>query len=140
MSQFPPARDIARIVLVVLFIGLMIVSSLWILQPFLGALVWATMIVVATWPLMLKVEDALGGRRWAAVTVMTLVIGVPELVMNALAPSMTQSPVASSRRARVRVAPASLPASGSVSPKAPSARPAQRSGSQRWRCSSEPNV
>ena len=72
MSQSPPARDIARIVLVVLFIGLMIVSSLWILQPFLGALVWATMIVVATWPLMLKVQDALGGRRWAAVTVMTL--------------------------------------------------------------------
>lgn len=72
MSKVPPTRDIARIVLVVLFIGLMIVSSLWILQPFLGALVWATMIVVATWPLMLTVQTALGGRRWAAVTVMTL--------------------------------------------------------------------
>jgi predicted PurR-regulated permease PerM len=72
MRQLPPARDVARIVLVVLFIGLMIVSSLWILQPFLGALIWATMIVVATWPLMLKVQAALGGRRWAAVTVMTL--------------------------------------------------------------------
>jgi len=72
MKQLPPARDVARIVLVVLFIGLMIVSSLWILQPFLGALIWATMIVVATWPLMLKVQGALGGRRWAAVMVMTL--------------------------------------------------------------------
>jgi predicted PurR-regulated permease PerM len=72
MRELPPARDVARIVLVVLFIGLMIVSSLWILQPFLGALIWATMIVVATWPLMLKVQGALGGRRWAAVTVMTL--------------------------------------------------------------------
>jgi len=72
MREHPPARDVARIVLVVLFIGLMIVSSLWILQPFLGALIWATMIVVATWPLMLKVQAALGGRRWAAVLVMTL--------------------------------------------------------------------
>ena len=72
MRELPPARDVARIVLVVLFIGLMIVSSLWILQPFLGALIWATMIVVATWPLMLKVQASLGGRRWAAVMVMTL--------------------------------------------------------------------
>ena len=72
MREVPLARDVARIVLVVLFIGLMIVSSLWILQPFLGALIWATMIVVATWPLMLKVQEALGGRRGAAVTVMTL--------------------------------------------------------------------
>jgi predicted PurR-regulated permease PerM len=72
MRELPPARDVARIVLVVLFIGLMIVSSLWILQPFLGALIWATMIVVATWPLMLSVQNALGGRRWAAVMVMTL--------------------------------------------------------------------
>jgi predicted PurR-regulated permease PerM len=72
MRELLPARDVARIVLVVLFIGLMIVSSLWILQPFLGALSWATMIVVATWPLMLKVQNALGGRRWAAVLVMTV--------------------------------------------------------------------
>ena len=73
-----------------------------------------------------------------AVTVMIDVIGVPELVMNAFSPSMTHSPVASSSTARVRVAPASLPPSGSVSPKAPRARPAHRSGSQRWRCSSVP--
>jgi len=70
--ELPLTRDVARIVLVVLFIGLMIVSSLWILQPFLGAMIWATMIVVATWPLMMKVESAAGGRRWLAVMVMTL--------------------------------------------------------------------
>ena len=45
-----------------------------------------------------------------AVTVTTDVMSVPELVMNALAPSTTHwSP---SRVARVRVAPASEPASG----------------------------
>ena len=69
-------------------------------------------------------------------TVTSDVIGVPEFVMNALAPSITQS--SPSRRARVRLAPASLPASGSVSPNPASVRPAQRSGNHRWRCSSVP--
>ena len=66
------------------------------------------------------------------------VIDVPELVMNALLPSITHSPAAWSRTARVCVEPASLPPSGSVRPKAPSARPAHRSGNQRWRCASVP--
>ena len=67
-----PTYNIARITLSVLFIGLLIGASLWILMPFLAALVWATMIVVATWPMMLAAEARLGGRRWAAVTVMTI--------------------------------------------------------------------
>jgi predicted PurR-regulated permease PerM len=66
-----PGRDIARITLSVLFIGILIAACLWVLKPFLGAMVWATMIVVATWPMMLATEARLGGRRWAAVAVMT---------------------------------------------------------------------
>jgi len=72
--QRPAGREIARITLGVLFIGLLIGASLRILQPFLGALVWATMIVVATWPMMLATEARLGGRRWAAVLVMTTIM------------------------------------------------------------------
>jgi predicted PurR-regulated permease PerM len=56
----------------VLFIGGLIVGSLWVLAPFLGAFVWATMIVVATWPMLRGLERALGGRRWAAVAVMCI--------------------------------------------------------------------
>jgi len=66
-----PGRDIARITLSVLFIGILIAACIWVLKPFLGAMVWATMIVVATWPMMLATEARLGGRRWAAVAVMT---------------------------------------------------------------------
>ena len=62
-----------------------------------------------------------------AVTVTKRVMAVPELVMNCFEPLITHSPP--SRRAVVRVAPASDPASGSVSPKPASARPASRSGS-----------
>ena len=74
-----------------------------------------------------------------AVTVTSEVIGVPEFVMNDFSPLITHSFVAASSTAFVRVPPASLPASGSVRPKPPRARPAHRSGSHRWRCSSVPN-
>jgi len=64
--------ELARITLSVLFIGGLIAGSLWILSPFVAAFIWATMIVVATWPLMRRVEGAFGGRRAPAVAVMTL--------------------------------------------------------------------
>ena len=70
----PASRDITRITLGVVFIGLMITASLWVLLPFVGATVWATMIVVATWPIMVGLQARLGGRRWAAVTIMTIVM------------------------------------------------------------------
>ncbi len=62
---------------------------------------------------------------------------VPAFVMNCFAPSTTHSP--SSRRARVRVLPASEPASGSVRPNAPSLAPLHSCGSHSAFCASEPN-
>ena len=64
--------DLARITLAVLFIGGLIAGTLWILRPFLAAFIWATMIVVATWPMLLRLERAFGGRRSPAVAVMSL--------------------------------------------------------------------
>jgi predicted PurR-regulated permease PerM len=52
MTPRPPSQDITRITLAVLFIGLMIFASLWVLWPFMAATVWAIMIVVGTWPMM----------------------------------------------------------------------------------------
>ena len=65
-------HDLTRIVLMVLFIGGLIAASFLVLQPFVAAIVWATTLVIATWPLMLRAEAALGGRRGLAVTVMTI--------------------------------------------------------------------
>ncbi len=69
-----------------------------------------------------------------------LVIGVPELVMNCLVPLMTHtaSSPSPSSTAVVSVAAASEPALASVRPNPASARPASRSGSQRFFCSSVP--
>jgi len=67
-------RDITRTFLALLFIGVLIGTSLWILQPFLGAAIWAVTIVVATWPLMTSIQSRLWGRRSLAVAVMTVVL------------------------------------------------------------------
>jgi len=67
-------NDITRTVLAVIFIVALIGASIWILRPFLGAMVWATSIVVATWPLMLTVQDWLWGKRALATAMMTLLL------------------------------------------------------------------
>ncbi len=67
-------RDIPRVVLGVLFIVALIGSSIWLLRPFLGPIVWATTIVVATWPLMISIQTWLWNKRALAVTVMTLLL------------------------------------------------------------------
>jgi predicted PurR-regulated permease PerM len=67
-------RDITRGVLAVLFIVALIGSSIWILRPFIGAIVWAATIVVATWPLMIGIQLWLWNKRVLAVTVMTLIL------------------------------------------------------------------
>ncbi len=68
-----PQNDLTRTTLVVLFIGVLIVGSLWTMLPFLGALIWATTIVVATWPLLLFVQRLVGGYRIVATAIMTIV-------------------------------------------------------------------
>ncbi len=70
----PVARDLTQTTLAVLFIGGLLLATFWVLKPFLSALVWATMIVVATWPLMLKLQARLWRKRALAVTVMSLSI------------------------------------------------------------------
>lgn len=76
-----PQRELARTLLTVIFIGGLIVASLWILRPFIAAFIWATMIVVATWPVLLWFQARLWQRRWLAILAMTgvllLVFAVP---------------------------------------------------------------
>ncbi|HEX9880813.1 MAG TPA: AI-2E family transporter, partial [Candidatus Binatia bacterium] len=67
-------RDTAGTLLTVLFVLILVGASLWVLGPFLGAVVWATTIVVATWPLLAAVEARLRLPRSVAVALMTLVL------------------------------------------------------------------
>jgi predicted PurR-regulated permease PerM len=73
MSNQPvTTRDLTQTTLAVLCIGILIAACFWIMRPFLLPLVWAAMIVIATWPLMLGLQARLWGRRGLAVAVMTL--------------------------------------------------------------------
>lgn len=88
-----PQPDLTRTLLGVLCIGVLIVAAFWIVRPFVAAAIWATMIVVVTWPLMLRVQVHLWNYRALAVASMiamlvllfviplTLAVGI--LVANA---------------------------------------------------------
>ena len=65
----PNYRDITHTTLTVLLIAILIVAVFGILRPFLPSLVWATMIVVTTWPVMLRVQARLWGKRGLAALV-----------------------------------------------------------------------
>jgi len=85
--------DVVRTTFQLLALGALILSSFWIVRPFLMASIWATMIAIATWPLLLHTQAWLGGRRSLAVAVMTLAlllvllvpfyVGVTTIVENA---------------------------------------------------------
>lgn len=74
MTAASQPRDLTRTTLALLFIGALIAASFWILHPFMSALLWATMIVISSWPLMLKVQGLLWGKRSLAVAFMTLLL------------------------------------------------------------------
>jgi predicted PurR-regulated permease PerM len=48
--------------------------SVWVMSPFIPSLIWAITIVIATWPLMRKLQSHLANSRGWAVTGMTLAL------------------------------------------------------------------
>lgn len=69
-----PPFDLTHTILSVLFIGILIASSFWVMRPFLMPLIWAAVIVVATWPVFEKLKARLGGRHGLAVAAMAVAI------------------------------------------------------------------
>jgi predicted PurR-regulated permease PerM len=77
--------DVTRATLAVLFIGMLIAACFWIFLPFLTSFLWATTIVVTTWPFLLGLQARLRGKRWLAVTVMTVLLLLVIIVPFSLA-------------------------------------------------------
>ncbi|HBW7501937.1 TPA: AI-2E family transporter YdiK [Klebsiella pneumoniae] len=67
-------RDIPQILLSVLFLALIIISCLWVVQPFILSFAWAGTVVIATWPVLLRLQRVLLGKRLLAVLAMTLLL------------------------------------------------------------------
>jgi len=75
MSTKPNAPfDVTQITLAVLFISMLILTSFWVLRPFLTPFIWASTIVLATWPFLLRLQKQLWGRRKLAAAVMTVLL------------------------------------------------------------------
>jgi predicted PurR-regulated permease PerM len=66
--------DVTRTTLAVLFISVLILASFWLVHPFLTPFIWATTIVVATWPLLLDLQKRLWDKRRLAAAIMTVLL------------------------------------------------------------------
>jgi predicted PurR-regulated permease PerM len=84
-KDYYSSPDVTRSTLAVLFVVALIVFSGWIALPFLSATLWATMIVISTWPLLIGLQSKLGGRRGLATAVMTVALLLVLLVPLSLA-------------------------------------------------------
>lgn len=74
MKTTQQGMDLPQTLFSLMFITLMIVACFWVVQPFILGFAWASMVVIATWPLMLKIQKWLWGRRSLAVIAMTLIL------------------------------------------------------------------
>lgn len=77
--------DLARGILASISILGLLLMSMWILSPFFTAMIWALMIVVACWPLMLRLQRVLVGRRALAVATMAVLMLLVFILPFALA-------------------------------------------------------
>ena len=66
--------DVTHTTLSVVFLVVLILGTFWILRPFLTAILWATIISVAGWPALLRLQALVGGRRKLAVAIATILI------------------------------------------------------------------
>lgn len=66
--------DLPQILFSLLFIFMLIAACFWVVQPFILGFTWASMVVIATWPLMIKLQGWLWGRRSLAVFCMTIIL------------------------------------------------------------------
>jgi predicted PurR-regulated permease PerM len=58
----------------VLCVGALVAGAFSVLRPFLPALVWASIIAVATWPVLDRLQVWCGGRRRLAIALLSLVL------------------------------------------------------------------
>ncbi|WP_416412624.1 AI-2E family transporter YdiK [Pantoea sp. App145] len=74
MKNLQRGLDLPQMLFSLMFILIMITACLWVVQPFILGFAWASMVVIATWPLMIKLQHLLWGRRSLAVVAMTILL------------------------------------------------------------------
>lgn len=67
-------QDLSRIVFSITFIVIMTIGCFLIIRPFIIGFSWASMVVIATWPLLIRFQQILWGRRSLAAITMTMLL------------------------------------------------------------------
>jgi predicted PurR-regulated permease PerM len=55
-------------------VALLLLGCFYVLQPFLGAILFAGVLCFSTWPLFLRLESRVGGRSWLAALILVFVM------------------------------------------------------------------
>jgi predicted PurR-regulated permease PerM len=75
------STDITHTTLSVMFLVFLVTLTVSVVSPFLTSILWATIVSVATWPFLLRLQAIAAGRRGLAVAIVTatilLVVFVP---------------------------------------------------------------
>ncbi|WP_085247880.1 AI-2E family transporter YdiK [Gilliamella mensalis] len=66
--------DLLKLILNLLIIGLLIIITYRVIEVFLFGFFWAVMVVITTWPLMIKIQHKLFNKRWLSLLVMALIL------------------------------------------------------------------
>ncbi|BGI50787.1 MAG: AI-2E family transporter YdiK [Arsenophonus endosymbiont of Ceratovacuna japonica] len=74
MENLQSKNDLPKFIFSTIAILLIITICFWILKPFIFGFLWASMVVIATWPLFKKIENKLWHKKWLATIIMTLLV------------------------------------------------------------------
>jgi predicted PurR-regulated permease PerM len=78
-------RDLTHTLLSIIFICLLVALTFWVLRPFLVSLIWGAIVVIATWPLLERLETKLVKKRRLAVLTMSALLLLVVLIPLMLA-------------------------------------------------------
>ncbi|MXP56335.1 AI-2E family transporter YdiK [Pantoea sp. Mhis] len=74
MKNLQCSIDLPQLLFSLIFILIMIIACLWVIQPFILSFTWASIVVIATWPIIMRLQNILWGKRILAIVTMTILI------------------------------------------------------------------
>lgn len=62
--------DLARILLIIIALSGLMLGSVYVMRPFVPGMIWASTIVVSTWPMLIRIQRRCRNRRLIATSIM----------------------------------------------------------------------
>ncbi|CAL4319385.1 AI-2E family transporter YdiK [Buchnera aphidicola] len=74
MQNSKRKMDLPKSILSLIFIICITIASFLVIRPFILVFSWSSMIVIVTWPMMLKIQKLCGGRRSISVVIIMIIL------------------------------------------------------------------